>query len=103
MPVMTVEQESTVKSILTEQGQIFSGHVFIDATIEGDLLAAAGVSTTRGREAVSVFGEGHAGVRVNSPFSQLTVLVDPYIVMGDPSSGLIPTVQDQPLGEPGSG
>ncbi|KXJ88644.1 FAD dependent oxidoreductase-domain-containing protein [Microdochium bolleyi] len=99
-----VEKEgTTVKTLITEQGTTFSGRLFIDATYEGDLLAAAGVSTTIGRESAASFNETNGGVRVNTTFSQLTVPVDPYIVPGDSSSGLIPTVQSDPMGAPGSG
>ncbi|RDL36235.1 uncharacterized protein BP5553_06847 [Venustampulla echinocandica] len=97
------KNKAAIKSIFTEQGDVFSGRIFIDATYEGDLLAAAGVSTTIGRESSATFNETNGGVRVNTTFSQLTVPVDPYVVVGDPSSGLIPTVQDEPLGAPGSG
>ncbi|KAF3013741.1 hypothetical protein E8E14_007517 [Neopestalotiopsis sp. 37M] len=92
-----------VKSLVTEQGHVFSGDIFIDATYEGDLLAASGVSTTIGRESAATFNETNGGVRVNTTFSQLTVDVDPYVTPGDPSSGLIPTVQAGELGAPGSG
>lgn len=102
-PTLILGQGTTIKSIITEQGQHFSGGVFIDATIEGDLLAAAGVTTTVGRESSITFGEVNAGVRVNSSFSQLTVPIDPYVIPGDPASGLIPTVQGGTLGAPGSG
>lgn len=92
-----------MKSLVTEQGHVFSGDIFIDATYEGDLLAASGVSTTIGRESAATFNETNGGVRVNTTFSQLTVDVDPYVTPGDPSSGLIPTVQAGELGAPGSG
>ncbi|QNN22014.1 FAD-dependent oxidoreductase [Planctomycetales bacterium ZRK34] len=39
-----------------------TGRVFIDATYEGDLLAAAGAEYRLGRESRSRFGEPHAGV-----------------------------------------
>jgi hypothetical protein len=40
-----------------------SGHVFIDASYEGDLLACSGVSWTIGRESTEEFGEDAAGAR----------------------------------------
>ncbi|HEX3131989.1 MAG TPA: FAD-dependent oxidoreductase [Planctomycetota bacterium] len=64
--------------------------VVIDASYEGDVLALAGVSYTYGRESRSAYGETLAGVR-----PALAVYdIDPYIRPGDPSSGLLPTVQD---------
>ena len=37
-------------------GEVYSGKVFIDASYEGDLMAAAGVSYTIGREANAQYG-----------------------------------------------
>ena len=42
-------------------GKIFTGKVFIDATYEGDLIAAADVSWTIGREGRNEFGDSLAG------------------------------------------
>lgn len=39
----------------------FTGKVFIDATYEGDLIAASGISYTVGREGFNVFKEPYAG------------------------------------------
>ena len=74
-----------------------SAEVFIDAGYEGDLLAAAGVSYARGREAAREFGESLAGVRNLRVFD-----VDPYRRQGDSASGLLPMVSPEPVGEPGS-
>ncbi|WP_224489905.1 FAD-dependent oxidoreductase [Robertkochia flava] len=41
--------------------RVFSGKVFVDATYEGDLIAAAGVPYTVGREGKEAFGEELAG------------------------------------------
>ncbi len=45
-----------------ENGDAFRAAVFVDATYEGDLLAAAGVSFTVGREGDAKYGEKHNGV-----------------------------------------
>jgi hypothetical protein len=92
-----------ITQITTENGQVFRGKVFIDATIEGDLLAAAGVRTVVGREANSVYDETRNGIRAETDHAQFAVNVDPYQVPGKPESGLIPTIQDEPLGTPGAG
>lgn len=63
--------------------------VFIDASYEGDLLAAAGCSYRTGRESAEQFDEEAAGVRppvVKTP-------IDPYITPGDPNSGLLNLLQ----------
>ncbi len=49
-----------ITQIATSDGE-FAAKVFIDATYEGDLMAAAGVSWTIGREGRKVFGEPLAG------------------------------------------
>ncbi len=90
-------------ALTTEAGERYEGRVFIDATIEGDLLAASGVETTWGREANSRYGETKNGIRAETTHAQFAVRVDPYRIPGDPKSGLIPTIQDEPLGTPGEG
>ncbi len=50
-----------IVSITTKDGSTFTGKTFVDATYEGDLMAAAGVSWTIGRESRSEFGESLAG------------------------------------------
>src|SRR6185437_1856106 len=54
-------------SITTEDGAVWTGKVFADATYEGDLMAAAGISYAWGREGVAQYGESLAGVRAESP------------------------------------
>ncbi len=46
-----------IRELETASGDRFRGRVFIDATYEGDLLAASSVSYTVGREANSQYGE----------------------------------------------
>jgi hypothetical protein len=92
-----------IASIETESGERFEGGVFIDATLEGDLLVGAGVETVIGREANSTYGETKNGIRAETTHAQFKVRVDPYKVPGDPSSGVIATIQDEPLGTPGAG
>lgn len=98
-----LQNKSTVLGLVTESGLVARADVLIDATIEGDLLAAAGVSTTVGREANRLYGETKNGIRAETTHAQFKVRVDPYRVPGDPKSGLIPTIQDEPLGMPGEG
>jgi len=91
-------------AITMESGRRFEGAMFLDATYEGDLLAAAGVSHHVGREANSVYGETLNGVQKTRMKSHLfTKAVDPYIVPGDPASGLVARVSADPPGEDGAG
>lgn len=46
-----------ITEIRTLSGEAYQGGAFIDATYEGDLMAAAGVSYHVGREAADLYGE----------------------------------------------
>lgn len=105
-----VEKENgKIISITMESGKKFVGKVFLDATYEGDLMATAGVSYTVGRESNEEYGETLNGVQANNYNVSLTKLVsknaanhnfipkvDPYIIEGDPKSGLLPNINEKP-------
>jgi len=55
-----VKTGSRIEKLVTTSGE-FAARVFIDATYEGDLIAAAGASWTIGREGRQAFGESYAG------------------------------------------
>ena len=97
-----VREGSRIVAIKTLSGKTFRGKMFVDATYEGDLMAAAGVSYTVGREANSVYGETISGVeRALAKNHQFNKGVSPYVKPGDPSSGLLPYVEpdtDEPEG-----
>ena len=101
---VTVKDGRITRFFLLDGAEI-SGDVFIDATYEGDLLAAAGVSYHVGREAESVYGERYNGVRpeLNNKRHRFVVPVDPYVVPGDPASGVLPQVRSRPLPPSGAG
>jgi hypothetical protein len=97
-----------ITSITTLAGQTFAGQVFIDATYEGDLMAAAGVSYHVGREANRVYGEEHNGVQTGvlhhrHHFGVLAQGISPYWVPGDPKSGVLPRVSAADPGRFGEG
>ncbi len=99
-----VKDGTQITSIMMESGKQFAGRVFIDASYEGDLMAKAGVTYTVGREANSKYGETLDGVQTrNARSHQFNRPVDPYVVPGDPSSGLLPGVHDGGPGEEGGG
>lgn len=85
-----------------ENGAKVSARVFIDATYEGDLLAAAGVTFSVGREGNARYGETKNGIRTDTTYSQIDRRIDPYVVPGDPASGLIAGVTGDELGEHGA-
>ncbi len=98
-----VEKDGTrIVAIRTLSGKTYRGRMFLDATYEGDLMAAAGVSSTVGREANATYGETLNGVQTHHAVShQFELPVDPYRTPGDPSSGLLPRIHAGSPGEEG--
>jgi hypothetical protein len=97
-----------IESITMLSGDTYRGKIFIDATYEGDLMAAAGVEYHVGREAQSDYDEKWAGVQTGvlhhrHHFGVLKKPVDPYVVPGDPSSGVLPRISAEPPGQYGQG
>jgi hypothetical protein len=76
--------------------------MFIDCSLEGDLMARAGVSYTVGREANSQYNETFNGVQVMKGH-QFPDGVDPYVVPGDPKSGLLWGINSAEVKSTGSG
>lgn len=99
-----VEKSGTqIVSITMLDGNSYSGKIFLDATYEGDLMAAAGVSYTVGRESNAQYGETLNGVqKVNTTKHQFEYPVSPYIVANDPASGLLPNIHNEDPGEEGA-
>ena len=92
-----------IVSIKTEDGNVYSAKMYIDATYEGDLMAKAGVTYRVGREANSQYNETLNGIRDETPKNQILDSVDPYIVPGDSTSGLIPLIAAGDGGTPSDG
>ncbi len=96
------KEDVKIRSIQTLSGCKIKGKMFIDATYEGDLFAAAGVSYTTGRESNTQYGETLNGRQVgNAIHHQFAGHVDPYIERGNPSSGLLPMVNPPLEGKDG--
>ena len=88
------KKDGRIVSIKTLSGNVYRGKMFIDATYEGDLMAAAGVPYAVGREANSVYGETISGVQFRmAKAHQLKPGISPYVVEGDPASGLLPGIE----------
>lgn len=96
------KQGTTIQSITLENNQTITAKVFIDASIEGHLIHLAGIPTETIREGTAKYGESLNGVQAHNTFKQFQVQVDPYQIPGDPSSGLIPTIQEGTLGPSGA-
>ncbi len=102
--VGVIRKAGRITAIKMLSGREYAGKMFIDATYEGDLMAAAGVSYTIGREANSVYGETLNGVQIERARShQFTNDISGYKVPGDPTSGLLPRVHAGSPGMQGAG
>ena len=101
---------NTIKEITLENSvepkaatnKIVRAKMFIDCSYEGDLMARAGVSYTVGREANSQYNETFNGVQVMDGH-QFPDGIDPYVVSGDPKSGLLWGVNSAEVQPAGSG
>ncbi|MFC6103553.1 FAD-dependent oxidoreductase [Olivibacter domesticus] len=76
--------------------------MYMDCTYEGDLLAKAGVSYHVGREDNKVYGETLNGVQLLTGH-QFPDGVDPYVVPGNPNSGLLWGINSAPVSAKGKG
>ncbi|NNE90113.1 MAG: FAD-dependent oxidoreductase, partial [Verrucomicrobiales bacterium] len=97
-----------ITSITMLSGKTFTGKMFIDATYEGDLMAAAGVDYHVGREGRDVYGEDWNGVQTSvlhhrHHFGAVPKPVSPYKTPGDPDSGVLPRISTEHPGERFSG
>jgi hypothetical protein len=94
-----LKKNGKIVSFKTLSGKTFSGKMFIDATYEGDLMAAAGVSFHVGREACSVYNETWNGVQADARHHGhfFKDKIDPYKVPGKPESGLLYGISPEPI------
>ncbi|MDA0591422.1 MAG: FAD-dependent oxidoreductase [Planctomycetota bacterium] len=120
--VQVKKEDARIVELTTDDGRTIRAKMFLDTTYEGDLLAAAGVSYTVMREGNTEYGETYNGIhyaekykpRVNHrkpgkngrvPGGQgvwdRDFPLDPYVVKGDPTSGLLPLVSEGEPGKPG--
>jgi len=69
-----------IESLVTTSNDTFIADTFVDGSYEGDLMAAAGVSWTIGREGTADFGESYAGKR----YPKGTMNINGFDGGGDP-------------------
>ncbi|MEX2187407.1 MAG: FAD-dependent oxidoreductase [Pirellulales bacterium] len=101
-PGVLKHNDARIVYITMESGRKFSGRRYLDCTYEGDLMAAAGVSYTVGREANATYGETLNGVQTaHAKEHQLQPGIDPYVRPGDKASGLLPGIDPNGPGEEG--
>ena len=97
--------EGVIRSISTLSGKKFQGEVFVDASYEGDLMASAGITYHTGREGLEVYGEEWNGVQTGVLHHGhfFSSDISPYVVPGDPASGVLPGISTENPGEYGAG
>lgn len=118
----TKKEGARITEFITEDGTVFRAKMFIDCTYEGDLMAKAGVSHTLMREGNAKYGETYNGIHYSPRFLPRTGFeqpgpagrlknglgawdrdfpLDPYVLKGDPKSGLLPFINEGEPGTPG--
>lgn len=99
------KKDGRIVSLTTLSGNTYKGKIFIDATYEGDLMAAAGISYHIGREANSQYNEKWNGVQIGVLHHDHWFKSDisPYVIPGDSTSGLLYGVSAEPPGIYGEG
>ncbi len=111
-----------IVALKTEDNRVVRAKMFIDTTYEADLMAAAGVSYTLMREGNAKYGERYNGIHYTDKYKPRTnplkpvskgrvpggqgvwdrdFRLDPYVVKGDASSGLLPLINEGEPGTPG--
>lgn len=111
-----------ITELQMDDGRTVRGKMFIDATYEGDLMAAAGISYTVSREGNAKYGEHFNGIYYAPSYRPRTghlvpgangrvkggqgawdrdFPLDPHVVKGEPATGLLPLLSKGEPGVPG--
>lgn len=117
-----VKDAAQIRELIMENGDVVRAKMFIDCTYEGDLMAKAGVSYTLMREGNAKYGETYNGIHYTDKYLPRTghlmpgetgrvaggqgvwdrdFPLDPYVVKGDPKSGLLPLINEGGARHPG--
>lgn len=99
-----IKADDIIKSFTTLSGKTFRGEMFIDATYEGDLMAAAKVSYHVGRESLDTYNEQWNGVQTGVLHHQhwFRAKISPYKIPNDATSGILPRISTELPGEYGT-
>ena len=84
------------------EGAVVRARIFMDCSYEGDLMARAGITYTVGREGKDKYNEPENGAQCLNKH-QFCDGVDPYVIPGDPSSGLLWGIMSDPMPANGTG
>ncbi len=100
-----VKVDGSIQSFSTMSGKTFKGSIYIDATYEGDLMAAAGVNYIVGREGCDVYDETWNGIQtgVLHHGHHFKSDISPYLIPDDPASGVLPRISTEDPGDYGEG
>ncbi|SPB16544.1 hypothetical protein NOV72_03743 [Caballeronia novacaledonica] len=88
-------RDKAIISVVTILGKKHLAKVFVDASYDGDLMVLSGTRYVLGRESRLKYNESLAGFMPAS--IKEGARVDPYRVPGDPESGLLPHIIENPL------
>ncbi|THE13597.1 FAD-dependent oxidoreductase [Bacillus timonensis] len=92
--IEVIKENTRITKIIMEDGTTYIGDVFIDASYEGDVMAKAGVTYIVGRESNATYKETYNGIQFGHPHHQFEKWIDPYVIEGDPSSGVLPGITE---------
>ncbi len=97
-----------ITQITTLDGKSYTAGIFMDATYEGDLMAAAKVDYHVGRESTKTYNEEWNGVQTGvlhhrHHFGAVAKPISPYVIPGDPKSGVLPRISTEHPGTKGEG
>lgn len=99
--------DNRLVSITMETGETIKAHIFIDATYEGDLFAAANVSYQVGREPANAYNESLGGlwqtVSWKDVYQFCRLPVSPYVEPDNPESELLSEISVESPGNKGDG
>ncbi len=100
-------KDGRLVSISMETGETIKAAIFVDATYEGDLLAAAKVSYHVGREPAGAYKESLAGqwqkISWQSTYQFCGLPLSPYKKPDEQETGLLPEISSEPHGKEGEG
>jgi len=100
-------KDQRITAIRLMTGETVQAGVFVDATYEGDLLAAANVSYHVGREPANAYGESLGGQWQKKSWRHVyqfcDLPLDPYRIPGKPESGLLAEIASEQPGKHGEG
>ena len=99
---ITLEKVPLTTSPKDEELRTVRAKIFMDCSYEGDLMARAGITYTVGRESKNKYNEPENGAQCLNKH-QFCDGVDPYVVPGDPSSGLLWGIMSDPMPANGTG